>query len=158
MLHVVVATCFAPLALLLALGVVALPMWAAMLVAKVAQPERIAVDEPTWPILLSIGEVFAGVIGVIGLFRTLALLRKSATFRNRKITGLMVTIGLAGLSLFNWVVFVPGVFNDDDGAVPWLALTDYVALPYFGTACLVYATRKQLFAPWKSSTNVVPSA
>jgi hypothetical protein len=157
-LYLVVATCFAPLVFVLALGVVALPMWGAMLVAKIAQPERFAADEPTWPILLSIIEVLAGVIGTIGLLRALVLLRRTATIRSRKITGLMVATGLAGLSLFNWEVFIPGVFIDDEGGVPWMGLSVYVGLPYFGAACLLYATREQLLGPWKSSANVVPSA
>jgi hypothetical protein len=153
---VVATACFSLLLLVLALGVLALPMWVSMLVAKIAQPERFAVDEPIWPIVLSIIEVLSGVAGILGLLRTLALLRKRAAVQSRRLTGLMVATGLVGLSVFNWVVFIPGIFTDDD--VPWMALAVYVALPYLGAACLVYATRDELFGAWRSSADVVPSA
>ena len=158
MLYLVAAACFLPLLSLLTFGVLALPMWAAMLAVKIAQPERFAVGELTWPIVASIVEVVCGLIGTVGLIRTLALLRKGATSRSRKLTGLMVATGLVGLSLFNSIVFIPGVFTDDEEGVPWIALAIYVVLPYFGAACLLYATHEELFGAWKRSVNVVPGA
>jgi hypothetical protein len=157
LLYVVALVCFAPLVSILALGVIAVPMWISMLVMKIAQPNRFDPDDSSWHIVFPIFSVVAGLIGTIGLFRALALLKNEATVRSRKLTSVMVAVGLVGLSLFNLITFAPFSESDDEG-VPWMALAVYVLLPYFASACLLYATRKSLLSAWQITSNRVPNA
>jgi hypothetical protein len=157
LLYALAAVCFAPLLSTLALGVIAVPMWTSMLVMKLAQPNHFDPGDSAWHIAFPIVWVVAGVIGTIGLFRTLALLRNDATVRSRKLTSVMVAVGLVGLSLFNVTVFAPFSESDDE-EVPWMALTVYVVLPYFASACLLHAARKPLRSAWQVTPSRGPSA
>jgi len=157
LLYALAAVCFAPLLSILALGVIAVPMWTSMLVMKVAQPNHFDPNDSSWHIAFPIVCVVAGVIGTIGLFRTLALLKNDATVRSRKLTSVMVGVGLVGLSLFNLTMFAPFSVSDDDG-VRWMALAVYVVLPYFASACVLHAVRKTLWSAWQVTPSRAPSA
>jgi hypothetical protein len=157
LLYVVVAVCFAPLLSMLALGVIAMPMWISMLVMKIIQPKRFDPGDSIWHIVFPIVSVVGGVIGTIGLFRALALLGKDANVRSRKVTSAMVAVGLAVLSVFNLITFEPFSTNDDEGS-DWISLAVYVVLPYFASICVLYAARKSLWSAWQVPTSGVRSA
>ncbi len=95
--------CFGPLGLLLALGLLCLPVWAIMLVAKVFGLIGAEYELTYWSLLRPIGLVSFGVLGLIGLNRVISHLFGGVPLQqNRTSTTIAV---LAGLFAFIWFNF-----------------------------------------------------
>ena len=147
-LCVVAVVCFAPLVLVLVLGLVAVPVWVGMIAMHLAEPERFSPEvsgtiwDGVWPLAL----VLSGLLGVVGLFRALALPRREASALSRRATLAMIVVGLAALAAFDLVVIVPGILSEPAEELPIAGLAVYVVLPFVGAAWLFFALRKSLFA------------
>jgi hypothetical protein len=145
-LYVVAVVCFGPLALILLMGLLAVPVWVAMIAMHLTEPERFSNDvsgtiwDGVWPIVL----VVCGLLGIVGLFRSLALLRHDASALSKSATRAMVIAGLTALLVFDLLVLVPGLFSEPMEESPVVGLLIYVVLPFFGAAYVLSATWKLL--------------
>ena len=146
-LWLVALVCFGPLALVLLLGVIALPLWFGMIAVQLAEPERFPHESSevlvgtVWPILL----VVSGIIGLIGLLRVLTLPRRGRPTSSRVLTVGMIAVGLIALAVFDLGI-VAGVLSDFSAGIPIAGIVVYIALPFAGAAWLLSKSWKYLFA------------
>jgi hypothetical protein len=144
-LWLVAIVCFGPLALIVLLGVFALPLWIGMAGAYLAEPERFSSElsgslgDVVWPIAL----VVSGLIGLAGLLRVLTISRRSRPKSTRVVTIGMVAVGLVALAIFDFSVLV-GVGSDLVESIPGIAV--YMVLPFAGAAWLVSKSWRFLVA------------
>jgi hypothetical protein len=139
----VACICFGPSVAMLLLGVLILPVWISMLAVGLANPEHPldSVGTPIWLAVWPICYVAAGVVGLGGLIRVLTLSRRERPRRHRAATIGAVTVGLAGLAIFDWASF--GRPWDLSEGMPFAL---FVVLPFGGAAWLLAKSWKFLFA------------
>lgn len=146
-LWLVAMVCFGPLAGVLFLGVLILPMWIGMLVALLAEPERFAHDPSVtiWVFVWPIGLVISGLCGLVGLVRVLSLPRPERPKSHRVFTIAMVAVGITALLIFDLPIAV-GLLTDFSEGVPVGAIAVYIVLPFAGAAWLLSKSWKFLIA------------
>ena len=134
--------CFGPIAGVMLLGAFFLPLWLNMLIAYWTEtvvpfdPEGSLPWDFIWPMVV----VMAGIIGMIGLARVMSIvLRSEPRPQGRKMTIVLVAIGLGGLTLFNVALGGISPFK-----APVASLI-YWILPGLGSAHLLYLARDSLF-------------
>src|SRR5690606_13610940 len=84
----VALVCFGPLAMVLLLGVLAIPLWVAMLAMRLSEPERFTneLSGSTWELVWPIVLVGSGLLGLIGLIRVVVLGESGASRLSKKLT------------------------------------------------------------------------
>jgi hypothetical protein len=136
----VAVVCFGPLALALTIGLWLVPIWVSRIERYLNGPERLsrgalqALWESVWPI----GMEVVGFLGLIGLFRLLALLHHDASVASKRVTLAMIIVALTALLAYDLSVSVESWLIGD-----WAF---YVMLPFIGAVWLLFATRKVLLA------------
>jgi hypothetical protein len=150
-LWLVAIVCFGPLALIVLLGVFALPLWFGMAAAYVGEPERLSHELPgslrdvVWPIAL----VVSGLIGLAGLLRVLTISRRSRPKSTRVVTIGMIAVGLVALAIFDFGLLV-GVGSDLSAGIPVEGIAVYLVLPFAGAYWLVSKSWRFLVADRQS--------
>lgn len=146
-LWLVALVCFGPLTFTLLLGVLALPLWLAMLADLLVRPEAHAHDPgATLPhVAVPIAYVLSGLVGLAGLFRVLTLPRDQRPRRHRVFTIGMVAVGLTALLIFDLPQFAD-VIADFPAEIFSAATLVYVVLPFTGAVWMLSTTWRVLFA------------
>jgi len=144
LLWIEAAVCFGPLFLVLLLGVMFFPLWASMVISGLigTVPWEDGAGATMWDAVWPMIFVLCGLVGVIGLVRTLLVLsRKERPLRRSLTTVMMIAVGLLGLISFD----VRG--GGFPSAIP--ALLVYYVLPGIGSAHLLYLAR-EVWLPTKT--------
>lgn len=102
--------CFGPLFFMLALGVLFLPVWLAMLAAMLTgvMPWVDGAGTSGWRVVWPVLFVLGGVIGIIGLVRMLVALSGREPPRASRATSVMIFVGLFTLVAHNLYGGLPG--------------------------------------------------
>jgi hypothetical protein len=136
--------CFGPLTVVLFFGVLIFPVWTAMLMAYALGSFDPVQDGPLpmpWVVIWPMTLVACGLLGLLGLARTLWILSAGVQVPKWRV-GTLVMLGVGMLAVVALNLY--DADNPLDDPIEFLAL---FGLPVMGALHLAYLARHQLFPP-----------